>query len=121
MSTPERRAAQRIAKQLPLTLSDDAAPFLTHTKNLSTSGAYCTVRRFIAPMTKLQVQMEISGHAKPTVVRCEGVVVRVEPPRKLARRTTYNVAIFFSNLTDRDRATLARFVDAHVRAASQRR
>ena len=114
MTRPERRAAPRIASELPLHLVDEAAELKTQTKNISASGAYCTLRRFIAPMTKLQVRLEVPAQAQSSVIQCQGVVVRVEPPSAESQLSQYNVAIFFVDLTDYDRSIIARYVQQQL-------
>ena len=79
MGQRERRRAPRIAERIPLAITDAKAELQTETKNLSTAGAYCALERFIPPMTKLQVQLDLPNGAQFARIRCSGVVVRVEP------------------------------------------
>ena len=105
----ERRAAPRVPVPLPLHLDDAQGKFTARTKNLSASGAYCMLRRFLAPMTKLAMQLELPGRPVHWV-RCEGIVVRVEPARRVPRRSHYYVAIFFSEIAETDRSRIADYV-----------
>lgn len=118
MNRPDRRAAPRIEAKLPLRLADGAGPFATKTRNLSVSGAYCTIQRFIALMTKLQVRLELPGNRAPMFVDCRGVVVRIQPPRAQPRLKRYHIAIFFQDLTDSNRAALAQYVQRHLRISA---
>ena len=120
-SSTDRRRAARVDTRLPLSLGDLAGELLTTTHNLSASGAYCTVRKFLAPMTKLQVRFELPGDHRPLSMECQGVVVRVEPPEPVSRRSTYRVAIFFNDLSERNRDELARFVQARLTTLLRRR
>ena len=113
-SSMERRRAPRVETRLPLSLGDRSAELLTTTHNISASGAYCTVRKFLAPMTKLQVRLELPGDHRALPIECQGVVVRVEPPEPVPRRATYRVAIFFNDLSERDRDGLVQFVQARL-------
>ncbi len=118
---PERRGAPRIASELPLAIAGEDGEFVIRTKNLSASGAYCSLRRAIAPMTKLRVRLELPGRPKPTQITCQGIVVRVETDSVPARGASqYHVAILFSELTDHDRSTLAHYVQQHLRSARSR-
>jgi len=119
-SRPERRGAPRVASRLPLTLTRQAEELVTRTKNISASGAYCQIPRFVAPMTTLQVRLEIPGRSHPAHIECQGVVVRVEPARLNPSPSRYHVAIFFSDLADRDRAVIARYVQQRLRITSPR-
>ena len=116
MERPERRRAPRVAECVPVALTDEGKAFHTESENLSATGVYCTLDRFIPPMTRLQVQFELPDGARRVRVRCEGVVVRVEPVVVDAERGRYHVAVFFSELADRDRAAIARFVSQRLSA-----
>lgn len=118
MPTPERRRAPRVAERIPLAISDGGVALTAETKNISATGAYCTLDRFIAPMTKLQLQLELPDGARRTVIRCEGVVVRVEPAITDADHASYHVAIYFTSLRERDRAAIAQFVRRRLSAPS---
>ena len=117
--TRERRREPRAAERLPLAIQDAGAELTTETHNLSASGAYCTLDRFIAPMSKLQLHFELpnKGH-RPTSIRCSGVIVRVEPVISSAQQGRYHVAVLFTELAERDRAAIARFVRQRLSASS---
>jgi len=106
----ERRRAQRVRERLSVTLRDAAAEFQAETNNLSTIGAYCTLDRFLAPMTKLQLHFELPDGARRVTVNGEGVVVRVDPVVADAERGRYQIGIFFTEMADHDRAAIERFV-----------
>ena len=116
MAGSERRRAPRVSERVPLALTGEGAGIHTESENLSAAGVYCTLNRFISPMTKLQVQLELPDGAKRVRVRCEGVVVRVEPVIDSAERGRYHVAVFFSDLAERDRAAISRFVAQRLAA-----
>lgn len=110
MASQERRQAPRIAEQIPVAIQDAGEEFRTETQNISTAGAYCTLNRFIAPMTKLQLQCELPDGARRVRIRCSGVVVRIEPSVPSPERALYNIAIFFTELAERDRIAISRFI-----------
>ena len=114
MSTDNRRRHARIPHRLPLQLTHDVHDLITKTENVSASGAYCIVKRYVAPMTKLQVRLEIPGQTHLSV-KCEGVVVRTDPPQPDPKRHEYSVAIFFQDISERDRTTLAHYIDQHIK------
>ena len=121
MTPPERRAAPRVAERIRFALTQDGSVLEAETRNLSTSGAYCTASRFLAPMTKLQVQVDLPGGARRTTVRCTGVVVRVEPVVATPDRGEFHLAIFFSDLSERDREAIAHFVRTRLASATPTR
>ena len=106
----ERRSAPRIPERLSVMLADQGQEFLVETKNLSASGAYCTVDRFIPPMTKLSVRYALPNGPHPMEIHCSGVVVRTEPTIAHADRAGYHIAIFFTDVSDRDQAAIQQFV-----------
>ena len=110
MTTRERRGAPRAPERVIVAVTDAGAALQTETKNISASGAYCTLDRFLAPMTKLQLAFELPQGSRRVKIRCAGVVVRIEPVVASADRGMYNVAIFFTELAERDRSAIARFV-----------
>jgi len=105
---------------LPLTLTHEDGVLAATTRDLSASGAYCTLRRFIPPMTKLQIQLHLSTRSQPTRIACQGVVVRVKPPTPRSTLSRYQLAIFFNDIADRDRARLARYIDDHLNQPGRR-
>ena len=116
----ERRRAPRVDTRVPLSLGERTAELLTTTHNISASGAYCTVRKFLLPMTKLQVRLELPHNGRTSLIECQGVVVRTEPAQAAPRRTTYRVAIFFLDLSDRNRIWLSQFVQTRLTAMLRR-
>ena len=113
MPIRERRKAPRVASHVPLTLTDATQEVSTVTHNISASGAYCTLSRFVAPMTKIRVRLELPGSSSPKRLICQGVVVRVEPPAPQPHLSAYRVAIFFQDLPERDRTILSDYVQRH--------
>ena len=115
----ERRRATRVAQRIPVAITDGGAELATETKNLSASGAFCQVDRFIAPMTKLQLRFELpDGSRRLTRIACTGVVVRAEPVIASADRGRFHVAIFFTELSERDRSAISKFVRQRLSATS---
>ena len=119
MAGQERRRTPRVDERIPLALTAEGPAIRTESDNLSAAGVYCTLDRFIPPMTKLQVQLELPNGAKRVRVRCKGVVVRVEPVITNAERGRYHVAVFFSDLAERDRTAISRFVAKRLAARAE--
>ena len=110
----ERRRVPRIAERVPVAIHDAGTELHTETNNLSVSGVYCTLDRFIAPMTKLELHCELPDGDRHVRIRCSGVVVRVEPVVANAERGRYQVAIFFTDMAERDRSAISRFVQRRL-------
>ena len=116
----ERRTAPRIDHQIPVTVKARRESFVVQTKNLSASGAYCVSSSFLAPMTRLNIQFRLKAGDRSHEIACRGVVVRVNPPSPQRRYAAYDMAIFFSDLSDEDRAAVARYVLRHLQLVSPR-
>lgn len=117
---PDRRRAPRVASRLPVILRDGAGELAASTRDISESGASCTLRRFVPPMTKLQIHFELPGRPRAARIVCRGVVVRVNPPAPTPRPSRYHLAIFFNDMTAGDRARIARYVHNHLQAVKPR-
>ncbi len=104
----ERRKAPRVKKAFPFTIRSEEGQITTQTKNISVSGAYCHLDKYLPLMTKLSISVGLPDSEKN--VHCEGVVVRVEE----AVPTGYNVAIFFSDMPEQDRQRLNRYLQRHI-------
>ena len=110
MTAAERRQAPRVDERVTVAISSDGQAIQAETENLSTSGAYCVLDRFIAPMTKLELAFELPNGARRTRIQGTGVVVRVEPRINERAQSQYYVAIFFSEMSERHRAAISKFV-----------
>jgi hypothetical protein len=109
----DRRRAPRVARQLPLILTDHVGELSAVTRNISVSGAYCMLRRHIPPMTKLNIHFALPGSG---TMSCEGVVVRVEPAQPVSSVASYHIAIFFNDISEDNRTRLSQYVHRHLRA-----
>jgi hypothetical protein len=67
-------------------------------------------------MTKLDLQFDLENGARRVRVHCTGAVVRAEPVVASPERGRYNIAIFFTDLSERDRSAISRFVAGATRA-----
>jgi hypothetical protein len=112
----ERRRSPRVTHRLPLGITDGGEAIHTESVNLSEAGVYCTLDRYLAPMTKLRLDYELPNHGagKPARITCTGVVVRSEPVITAPDKARFHIAIYFTELSDRDRAAIARFVRHHL-------
>ncbi|MDP3142970.1 MAG: PilZ domain-containing protein [Candidatus Omnitrophota bacterium] len=110
---PERRECPRIDKGLPLKISCGDFDIATETKNISAVGAYCSVDRYIAPMTKLNILLLLpftkERKSVNKKVSCKGVIVRAEDPARSSDR--YHIAIYFSDISKKDKKTLTDFLN----------
>jgi len=115
----ERRRDPRLDNNVPVKICQDGGDIVTETRNISRSGAYCQVNRYIEPMTKMKVYLLLStrknGEMTSKKVSCEGIIVRAEPALK---KDQYNVAIFFNDISQRSAETLSDYVSSHLEQVS---
>jgi hypothetical protein len=103
----ERRRAERVSARLNLNVhlrlpgSGGSVDDL-ETLNVSSSGVYFKSSRFIEPMTKLALRLEVpTERDDPDVTRpisCEGIVVRTLPEQPDESVEAYEVAVFFTTI-----------------------
>lgn len=110
----ERRINQRFDVQLPIDISGAGFQMSVTTKNVSCSGIYCQVDRFIPVMTKLELEMVVPLIENQKKVekrfKCHAVVVRTEPESEREMTDYCNLGLFFTDLTEKDRNLLAIYI-----------
>ena len=111
----ERRAYPRVKDEgLALKLNTGEFDMITHTLDVSASGLYCKVDKEIPLMSRVKMILMVpdtSGESKATKsVEVEGVVVREHPVIINGRKKHYDVAIFFDNLSPKNRDVIANYV-----------
>lgn len=114
-SMQERRQSIRLENNIPIKICQEDGDIVTETGNISRSGAYCRVSRYIEPMTKLKVHLLIpvrkKGKESTKKISCQGVVVRTEP---VLGKEDYNVAIFFNQIAQRDVQYLSDYINSYL-------
>jgi hypothetical protein len=109
----ERRKNPRLSCNVPVKICQEGGDMVTETANISRSGAYCRVSRFLDPMTKLKIHlllpMKKNGKSMTKKVSCEGIVVRVEPS---PLKDFFNIAIFFSDISRKDSDSIADYISS---------
>ena len=121
------RADARISMRVESAPSDgERTQIVTETQNISASGVYCTSLHYLAPASKVELTLVLprlpgSTGAKE-LIKCEGIVVRCEPPARGERG--YELACMFTGLDERRRAMLEEYVTwrnlQSLRAAASR-
>ncbi|MBF0595033.1 MAG: PilZ domain-containing protein [Candidatus Omnitrophica bacterium] len=104
----EKRQHPRVEHSVPVKISALAGDVVTETRNISRSGAFCRVSKYLEPMTKLKITLLLpvkkDGKVTTKKIICTGVVVRTE---NIPYEDAFNVAVFFSDITPRDSRILA--------------
>ncbi|MEE9127198.1 MAG: PilZ domain-containing protein [Planctomycetota bacterium] len=107
----ERRRAHRTEADIPIRLipRDDAHP--ARLVNISTSGICCTFGEAINEMTMVGITLELPGAATGTEIK--GAVVRCAKCRNVTP-PTYELGIFFTELSPDSRHAIEGFVDSRL-------
>ena len=108
------RAEARLSMRVESAPDDgERTQIVTESQNISASGVYCTSLHYLAPASKVTLTIVLprvpGARAAKELIKCEGIVVRCEPPVKRGDRR-YELACMFSDLDDRRRMLLEEFV-----------
>ena len=108
----DRRQHPRLDGNIPLKICCGDFDLVTETQNLSRTGAYCQVDKFIEPMSRLKVCLLLpfkrNNRTVTKKINCSGIIVRTE---SVPGKDFFNTAIFFNDIQTRDADTIAEFVD----------
>ena len=109
----ERRKHPRLKGNIPVKICSSEFDVVTETKNLSRTGAYCRVNKYIEPMTKLALQLLLPFKRNDRIitkkVSCRGVIVRVE---SIPGEAGFNIAIYFNDIQNKDADCITDFVNS---------
>ncbi len=87
----------------------------TESLNVSANGVYFASTSFIPLLTKLRITLELPEDVgRPSQVTCDGVVVRTEPEVETAGERDYQVACYFTDISEGDRERLESYILRHV-------
>lgn len=114
MVSQERRKFQRIQDEgLSLKLRLDDFDSITHTMNISSSGVYCKLDKELPLMSRVRLMLMIPDPVKENTLRdldVNGIVVRQHPVTIDGTIKHYDVAIFFEDLSDKDKEMIAGYI-----------
>lgn len=118
-----RQTPPGLNRSLPLWIcGDNMDSFRTELINISPSGLYCRVPKYIHPYSRLVVTFDlpfVSGDS--ATVECEGIVVRVEPGVEIPGIMEHRLAIDFCNLDHETTGLLHDFLDEPAKARTDER
>ncbi len=115
----ERRKHPRSQRGFAQPQAAVSGNLIRHVDNISCSGVLCRTENNIPLMEKLLVTIELPDHGSDDTgfsFECEGVVVRSEPVECEHDGVEYQVAIFFTNLSDDARERIAGYVEHDLRS-----
>lgn len=113
----ERRAHPRVRADLAaqiVTHAKNREPVVARARNISCSGLYFHLNRYIAPFQKLHLSMIVplieQNRVHNEVIQLDAVTVRVDPEEEDPDVLDYHIAVFFENISENDRQVIARYV-----------
>jgi len=117
MSTVERRQSPRVKKTIPIKVKIPGTDLVAQTKDISSLGAFCSIKQNIPLMTKLGITLLLPEHKKvnnkiPHKITCQGVILRSEESPK---DNLFHIAIFFTQIREKDRLLLESFIEHHIK------
>ena len=90
----------------------DSGVLTATTLNVGAGGVYVEVPRFIEPLTKLEIALDLPDPAGSFRVEAEGIVVRTDPETEQPGVQRYQLACAFLTLTEEQRQAIQRWVAA---------
>ena len=122
---PERRRYPRL-KDDRVSLKVKAGDVDTITKSLdiSASGVYCKVEKELPLLSRIKVLLILAKPKNETSpqgtvkVETDGVVVREHPVIMNGKVVHYDVAIFFDNISAKDRQALLDYINSKTEKAA---
>ncbi len=118
MNIKERRSHPRIKKDIKLRVTAHGFDISAMTKNISCAGALCEVNTSIPSMTRLDILLFLpntTSEKRTKKIHTQGVVVRSEPNIFKKELLSTDIAIFFTDIKEKDRNAISEFVDYHLR------
>jgi len=114
----EKRRHPRVRDRLTLrSSSPEAGSVDMSTINLSLGGVQVITQRYLPLMTRVEVTLHLPPEAGresgPVPVKSEAVVVRIQPAHPTPESRSFEMALFFSRMEQRDRSVLSRYLSTH--------
>lgn len=99
----ERRLHPRLSHELPVYIAANGYDFTTTTQNISCTGAYCRINKYVPPFTKIAIKMSLPS----SEVECKGVIVRTDDEAKGG----FNIAIFFNEIKENQKKKISQYIN----------
>ncbi len=116
MTANERRRAVRAPAKLAMEIKlGGESGARAETINVSANGVYFISKTHIALLTRLQITLMLPGSPEGPKsalreVVCDGIVVRIDPEGPRPDQDEYEVACYFTSITDKDQDHLESYI-----------
>ena len=118
MTQKERRRSPRTHAKLAMEIKLSGKDYArVESINVSANGVYFSSPVHIPTMTKLQITLVLPAagdRSRTQEVDCEGVVVRAEPETPSKNQENYQIACFFTAISEKARDSLESYILAQL-------
>lgn len=116
-STVERRSHARFPHAFEVEAPADGNGNVARmtASDLSLGGLYCSSSHDYPEMTRLAVRLQLPADPLPEPIEVEAVVVRREKRASVAGNGRFELALFFTGMSNDAREVLARFLARHAK------
>jgi len=116
-STEKRKYKRLKDENISLKVKSGDVDIITKSLDISASGVYCKVEKELPLMSRIKVLLivpkakkEEDGPGQTLKIETEGVVVREHPVIVDGKITHYDVAVFFDNISVKNREALLEYI-----------
>ena len=103
---------------VPVKIQDKDTSIVTKTTNITSSGAYCKTDKPLPLLSKVVLTLLIPKRdkkgKKDKKIECKGTVVRTHPVIVDGRPQSYDVAIYFDELSASDSRLISQYIEQHI-------
>lgn len=118
----EKREYPRLKDEgISLKVRSGDVDIITKSLDISASGVYCKVEKELPLMSRIKVMLilpkvdkEESDIGRTVKIETDGVVVREHPVIKSGKIAHYDVAVFFDNISVKDREAIRNYINRKV-------
>ena len=103
---------------VPVKIQDRDTSIVTKTINITSSGAYCKTDKPLPLLSKVVLTLLIPKPSKKSKgdrkIECKGTVVRTHPVIVDGHPQSYDVAIYFDELSPSDSRFISQYIERHL-------
>lgn len=114
----ELKDVNQASLSVPVKIQDKDTSIVTKTTNVTSSGAYCNTDKPLPLLSKVVLTLLIPSRGKKgksdKKVECKGTVVRTHPVIVEGRIQSYDVAIYFDELSPADSKLITQYIEQHI-------
>lgn len=114
----EKKNGPKAELSIPLKIRDRGTSIITKTISITSSGAYCKTDKPLPLLSKVALTLLMPPCGKKAKkdkrIECKGTVVRTHPVIVDGQPQSYDVAIYFDELSESHRRFIAEYIEHHL-------